>query len=902
MEKEPFVPNGFTEIKKDERGIVVRNKARLVAQGHTQEEGIDYKEVFAPVARIEAIRLFLAYASFMGFMVYQMDVKSAFLYGTIKEEVYVCQPPGFEDPDHPDKVYKVVKALYGLHQAPRAWYETLANYLLKNGFQRGKIDQTLFIKRQKGDILLVNDVTRLQTLVDRKKVIVTEATIREALRLDNAKGVDRLPNEEIFAELARMGYEKPSTKLTFYKDFISSQWKFLIHIILKCMSDISTHTTKYTLPALTQKVFANMRRVEKGFSRVETHLFQGMVVEQEIDEEGDADEQLKRLILVMLLKEMIVLLMEKFLLLLKNNPFHLLHHLLHHHNHLKISLQHHSSSSGNYKVEKKGEETGEKEQGESVEAQKERMIAAMDQDDAVVPEDDKREDMDVADAVKDVEKAKEEETKPAEVQEVVDVVTTAKLITDVVTAASETITTASLDYFKGMSYDDIRPIFEAKFNSNVDFLLKTKERMEEDENRALQTINETPAEKAAKRRKLNEEVEDLKRHLQIMPNEDDDVYTEATSLSRKAPVVDYEIIEMNNKPYYKSLELMEHTNSRCTWSNLEESKNYTWSSKGQELGATGIMWCADHNFYNHTADFVSGKEVPTLKIYSRPNVECVKDDIFDPEGGNVPIKKLLDLDSTKDVHPPHHVSTTSSSSPNQFLEEFVDELALITFPPGNDDLSFDIDNLADLNDNLVDTMPEMFTDEHALDYSSPLLYDEYDGEKIKDSKYLIDELDLPSDFLPSLEYDPFLSEDFSKVDALPSTNNEDKVFNSGILIKENLSEIITRVALDKKLAIFHAFSILEDFDPPLYELAFFKEVFGAEPLLSFSSENEEKVFKPRIHTSKEVHSFLTPKLSHQGYKVFKINQILKSPMEIFLFSRGENILILDVSCLHFYPP
>ncbi|GJT08271.1 retrovirus-related pol polyprotein from transposon TNT 1-94 [Tanacetum coccineum] len=141
--------------KKDERGIVTRNKARLVAQGYTQEEGIDYDEVFAPVARIEAIRLFLAYASFMGFMVYQMDVKSAFLYGTIEEEVYVCQPPGFEDPDYPDKVYKVVKALYGLHQAPRAWYGTLAKYLLDNGFQRGKIDQTLFIKKQKGDILLV---------------------------------------------------------------------------------------------------------------------------------------------------------------------------------------------------------------------------------------------------------------------------------------------------------------------------------------------------------------------------------------------------------------------------------------------------------------------------------------------------------------------------------------------------------------------------------------------------------------------------------------------------------------------------------------------------------------------------------------------------------------------------
>ncbi|GJX55393.1 putative ribonuclease H-like domain-containing protein [Tanacetum coccineum] len=141
--------------KKDERGIVIRNKARLVAQGYTQKEGIDYDEVFAPVARIKAIRLFLAYASFKDFVVYQMDVKSVFLYENIEEEVYVCQPPGFEDPDFPDRVYKVEKALYGLHQAPRAWYETLSTYLLDNGFQRGKIDKTLFIKRHKGDILLV---------------------------------------------------------------------------------------------------------------------------------------------------------------------------------------------------------------------------------------------------------------------------------------------------------------------------------------------------------------------------------------------------------------------------------------------------------------------------------------------------------------------------------------------------------------------------------------------------------------------------------------------------------------------------------------------------------------------------------------------------------------------------
>ncbi|GJX66189.1 putative ribonuclease H-like domain-containing protein [Tanacetum coccineum] len=141
--------------KRDERSIVVKNKARLVAQRFRQEEGIDYDEVFAPVARIEAIRLFLAFASFMGFHVYQMDVKSAFLYGTIKEEVYVHQPSGFVDPAHPNKVYKVIKALYGLHQAPRAWYETLSTFLLENGFRRGTINKTLFIKKNKSDFMLV---------------------------------------------------------------------------------------------------------------------------------------------------------------------------------------------------------------------------------------------------------------------------------------------------------------------------------------------------------------------------------------------------------------------------------------------------------------------------------------------------------------------------------------------------------------------------------------------------------------------------------------------------------------------------------------------------------------------------------------------------------------------------
>nr|GEW79921.1 hypothetical protein [Tanacetum cinerariifolium] len=159
-----------------------------------------------------------------------------------------------------------------------------------------------------------NDITRLQALVDKKKVGVTEAAIRDALHLDDAEGVDCLPNEEIFTALARMGYEKPSTKLTFYKAFFSSQWKFLIHTILQSMSakrtswnefsstmasvviclstgDLSTHSTKYISLALTQKVFDNIRRVGKGCLGVETPLFEGMLVVREPEEQGDTEEQ-----------------------------------------------------------------------------------------------------------------------------------------------------------------------------------------------------------------------------------------------------------------------------------------------------------------------------------------------------------------------------------------------------------------------------------------------------------------------------------------------------------------------------------------------------------------------------------------------------------------------------------
>nr|GEZ21494.1 hypothetical protein [Tanacetum cinerariifolium] len=178
------------------------------------------------------------------------------------------------------------------------------------------------------------------------------------------------------------------------------------------------------------------------------------------------------------------------------------------------------------------------------------------------------------------------------------------------------------------------------------------------------------------------------------------------------------------------------------------------------------------------------------------------------------------------------------------------------------------------------------------------------GEKIKESKLLIDELDLPCDFLTPSEYDSFISHDFSRVDAKPSTNNEDKVFNPSILSQEIPFEIINHVVHDKKLAISNASLVLEDFDPPFDEPLFFKEVPSSNMLLPFSSENEEKVFKLGIHTSntsEKVHSSFIPELSHQGYKIFKINQIFKSLMNIFLISCGKDTHTLAVLCLHFYP-
>ncbi|GKA06220.1 retrovirus-related pol polyprotein from transposon TNT 1-94 [Tanacetum coccineum] len=272
--------------KKDERGIVIRNKARSVAQGYTQEEGINYDKVFAPVVRIKAIRLFLAYASFKDFRVYQMDVKSAFLYGKIKEEVYVCQPPGFEDPDFPDRTlfikrYKgdiflvqvyVDDIIFGstkkelcitfeklMHD--KFQMSSMGELTFFLGLQVKKKKYGIFISQDKyvGEILkkfgftkvqtastpietqkpllkdkdgkemdvhifqvnpkerTVNGEVQLQALVDRKKIIITESTVRSDLQLEDADGVDCLPNTTIFEQLTLM-----SSKTTAWNEFSST--------------------------------------------------------------------------------------------------------------------------------------------------------------------------------------------------------------------------------------------------------------------------------------------------------------------------------------------------------------------------------------------------------------------------------------------------------------------------------------------------------------------------------------------------------------------------------------------------------------------------------------------------------------------------------------------------------
>nr|GFB77787.1 hypothetical protein [Tanacetum cinerariifolium] len=310
-------------------------------------------------------------------------------------------------------------------------------------------------------------------------------------------------------------------------------------------------------------------------------------------------------------------------------------------------------------------------------------------------------------------------------------------------------------------------------------------------------------------------------------------------------------------------------------------------------------------------DLVSNKQSgnPTFSLHKEIASPKVISEINDSKGCTFLSEELPDIDSFNDVHSHFDDDPLSGSTTflaNSLLEEFADELALITYPPDYDDNracdiesdireiqfllsqgedsdfkdSIDQSVLAHRDDLFVDPIPEIFTDEQPQDYSFPPRFDVYPddfleikfdakfdndsfdskGEKIKESALLIDQLDLPCDILS--KYDSFNSQDFSRDDVLPSPDNEDKVFNPGILIHEKIVKIITHVTQEKKLAVSYASWLFEDFDPPFYELLVFKEVLNSMRLLSFSSENEEKVLKPGIYTFKKVHCCFLTELSH----------------------------------------
>ncbi|KAI3681393.1 hypothetical protein L6452_36188 [Arctium lappa] len=250
--------------KKDEDGVVIGNKATLVAMGYCQEEGVDYEETFASVARLEAIRIFLAFADHRGFEVFQMDVKSAFLNGKIQEEVYVQKPPGFESSKYPSHVYFLDKALYGLKQAPRAWYDRLSNVLLANGFERGTTDTTLFYKKiyrttlfSKGKILLVH--------------IYVDDIIFGSTNESYCKKFESLMKSEF--EMSMMG------ELTFFLGLQLKQTKE--GIFIKQSKYVSDILEKYKLsdssPMKLPMATRSMLYVDPKGKSVECKLYRGMI-------------------------------------------------------------------------------------------------------------------------------------------------------------------------------------------------------------------------------------------------------------------------------------------------------------------------------------------------------------------------------------------------------------------------------------------------------------------------------------------------------------------------------------------------------------------------------------------------------------------------------------------------
>nr|GEX00907.1 reverse transcriptase domain-containing protein [Tanacetum cinerariifolium] len=350
-------------------------------------------------------------------------------------------------------------------------------------------------------------------------------------------------------------------------------------------------------------------------------------------------------------------------------------------------------------------------------------------------------------------------------------------------------------------------------------------------------------------------------------------------------------------------------------------------------------------------DLVSNKQSgnPTFLLHKEIASPKVIHEFHDSKECTFLSEELPDIDSFNESHSYFDDDPLSGSTTflaNSLLEEFADKLALISYPLDyDDDRVCDIESdireiefflfqgedsdfkdstdqsvLTHCDDLFVDPPPEMFTDEQPPDYSFPPRFDVYpddfseiesdatfdddsfnsEGEKIKEAELLIDQLDLPCDILS--EYDSFNSQDFSKDDVLFSPDNEDKVFNPGILSHDTSVKIITRVTQEKKLTVSFASWLSEDFDPPFYELLVFKEVPNSMRLLPFSSENKEKVFKPGIYISKKFHCYFLSELPHPGFPVFKVNLIFLSLVKIFHVQNGKTTPLLDVLLFHLYPP
>nr|GEZ60583.1 hypothetical protein [Tanacetum cinerariifolium] len=447
----------------------------------------------------------------------------------------------------------------------------------------------------------VNDVTRLQALVDKKKVVVTEAAIREVLRLDDAEGVDflTLPKRVEHLEYDKVAQALEITKLKRRVKKLEKTNKVRV-LKLKRLQRVRTSQRVDTSDDTMMDDESNQGRMIVEMDKDDAVVL--MDDKEEDKKDKEAKSQVPAAIITVAPTKVVAAPSKRRKGVVIRDP------------------EEESTTSSIIPAKTKSKDKGKGILVEEPKPLKKKQKIEMDEEYARKLHAELNKDIDWDVAIDHVKlKAKE--------------------------------------YPVVKRYQSIKrkPQIEAQARKNMMMYLKescwfqvgllqgnTKEQIKEEESRALLTINENPAKKAAKRRKLNEEVEDFKRHLEIMPDEDDDVYTEATPLVRKVHVVDYKIIEINNKPYYKIIRAdgthqlyisfltllknfdREDLEALCNCSSLEESKDNTWSSKGQELEATGIMWCAYHNIYNHIADFVSGKKVPTLKVYSRPDVKIHK--------------------------------------------------------------------------------------------------------------------------------------------------------------------------------------------------------------------------------------------------------------------------------------